>query len=1088
MFNIKYMSKNGKILYLIIEFEKDLREYLFNDVVSIFGEISTMGYLYSKAESRKNSKTESKHKDTFDLLSFGELGEFLSLNSNNLNPAIRHNVQELREAMAILVKNRNNFAHPHSVNEGFLDEGLSDHLRVYDAVELFQKTIEFEWKRTNAAFQFLSNPDFYINYEELITTLPLLIKDNLPEPQHNETKFIGRKDEIKKLNKYLESNRINLISICGPGGLGKTALALEVCSNLISEENDIFDRIVYFTFKNEDLLDAKNISKYEKKFSGFIQMVDEEFDYQCDDLTEVVEFLDEKKTLIILDNTEILSKNEILEFYYQFDNAKFILTSRVGLGEVETRINLKELKKEESLFLFRTLAEIEGVSDLINISQKKLEDLVISLDTPLGIKWSIFRISEGISVEEILSYKNELIKFCTEGIFENIEKETNKVLSLLYSDERPLTLGQISVFSELEIDIVQKSIIELDRRSLLLKKQEKSKFEESYLLVDQGREYINQNIEKFNEPISEINEIKKSFSLEALGDAKRDLNNQFNPRRIMLTSDSVGEIPKLLKLALSERAYNEKAKKYLENAIQLNPEFFEIYRVSAFIKASAGLNTLADSDFKKALKLATTDEEIAWIKFWYSGFLFRFTQSTKKDDYFYQLELAEEAFNFFDNIPTMINFAQIQTQLGLYEKTNDLLKYCIDEEKDSFLIRENRKVLNIYLENKRRQIFEHLLGQEGLSDVAITKSLEFITGFHEIIIGIKNDKFLFDNYSTYFKEFFRGIRYVSDDPNIREIEKHVDYFLEIPRPLITQDAEKRILSSIQTANENFMNRRYGNMDQLTEILMKASDYLNYKDTSEEKIIKFNGYLALVTNNSFQGFFRRYNNTRPRTLRGPSELIHRNNLKLSFGDKIQCDVIGDGRNLRILDVELIADYTKENINKRVLYLFHRKTLDDYPVIDMQTSFIFGALQKEAVVNQFGKELLNLGDYQYYLKGIVDSSKHRPVLNFDSIEPIYDSKYILQFSNLNALCFNYEEDTLIDKKIDSIQNEISQLVTGSKHEARIVNEELLHIGDITSKYERYEENYLHPRKRVIVEIVDVDTETLNVFSKIVSLVNR
>ena len=152
--------------------------------------------------------------------------------------------------------------------------------------------------------------------------------------------------------------------------IGRTTHSYEILF-YNSEENEIFDRIVYFTFKNEDLLDTKNISKYEKKFSGFIQMVDEEFDYQCEDLSEVVEFLDEKKTLIILDNTEILSKDEILEFYYQFDNAKFILTSRVGLGEVETRINLKELKKEESLFLFRTLAEIEGISDLINISQKK---------------------------------------------------------------------------------------------------------------------------------------------------------------------------------------------------------------------------------------------------------------------------------------------------------------------------------------------------------------------------------------------------------------------------------------------------------------------------------------------------------------------------------------------------------------------------------------------------------------------------------------------------------------------------------------------------------------------------------------------
>ena len=199
------------------------------------------------------------------------------------------------------------------------------------------------------------------------------------------TTFIGRKEELNKLNKFLESERVNLISICGPGGLGKTALALEACDKLISEEKDIFDKIVFFTFKTDDLLNKGNISEYENSFNGLIKLVDTNL-IISDTLDEVVEFLDENKTLLILDNTESISKDEILDFYYQFNNAKFVLTSRVGLGEVETRINLKKLKKQESIFLFRKLAEIEDIGDDVDISEIKLEELVSALETPLGIK------------------------------------------------------------------------------------------------------------------------------------------------------------------------------------------------------------------------------------------------------------------------------------------------------------------------------------------------------------------------------------------------------------------------------------------------------------------------------------------------------------------------------------------------------------------------------------------------------------------------------------------------------------------------------------------------------------------------------
>ena len=65
MFRLKSMFKNGRLLYLIIEFEKDLRQFLFQEVEE-FGEKQTLGYLYESAKSRHTSRVENKEK-AFDL-------------------------------------------------------------------------------------------------------------------------------------------------------------------------------------------------------------------------------------------------------------------------------------------------------------------------------------------------------------------------------------------------------------------------------------------------------------------------------------------------------------------------------------------------------------------------------------------------------------------------------------------------------------------------------------------------------------------------------------------------------------------------------------------------------------------------------------------------------------------------------------------------------------------------------------------------------------------------------------------------------------------------------------------------------------
>ena len=62
-----------------------------------------------------------------------------------------------------------------------------------------------------------------------------LFRSNLPTPP---TRFLGRRLELKTLTRILHRRDIRLVSLVGPGGIGKTRLALEVASRQLKHYPD----------------------------------------------------------------------------------------------------------------------------------------------------------------------------------------------------------------------------------------------------------------------------------------------------------------------------------------------------------------------------------------------------------------------------------------------------------------------------------------------------------------------------------------------------------------------------------------------------------------------------------------------------------------------------------------------------------------------------------------------------------------------------------------------------------------------------------------------------------------------------------
>ena len=152
-----------------------------------------------------------------------------------------------------------------------------------------------------------------------IPPLPQAIANNLPAPA---TRFVGREEELAQVAKLLEDSSCRLVTIVGPGGMGKTRLALEAAGAHLEK----FPDGVYFVglagLSSADLLVSAIGNAL--KFSFYGQQAPQE---------QLVNYLREKRLLLVLDNFEHLLEgveflSEVLE---KAAHVKLLATSRERL-------------------------------------------------------------------------------------------------------------------------------------------------------------------------------------------------------------------------------------------------------------------------------------------------------------------------------------------------------------------------------------------------------------------------------------------------------------------------------------------------------------------------------------------------------------------------------------------------------------------------------------------------------------------------------------------------------------------------------------------------------------------------------------
>lgn len=148
--------------------------------------------------------------------------------------------------------------------------------------------------RTERIYQ-LINPGLMDEFPPLRSLGEFIV--NLPVPA---TSFIGRPSEVHQIVDRLNNPEIRLLSLIGPGGAGKTRLAIEAAHELARDNLPRFHDGIYF-------VGLAPLNTAESMTSAVAQVLGYRFRQSEESpRTQLLDYLRRKKVLLVLDNLEHL--------------------------------------------------------------------------------------------------------------------------------------------------------------------------------------------------------------------------------------------------------------------------------------------------------------------------------------------------------------------------------------------------------------------------------------------------------------------------------------------------------------------------------------------------------------------------------------------------------------------------------------------------------------------------------------------------------------------------------------------------------------------------------------------------------------